>query len=467
MKMDKKIVVSLVIAVIFSSCFVGKKYSRPNNIVDNKLFRTETEQLDTSNMAMLQWKNLFTDTVLQNHIQHALDSNFNIRVAIQNIKSAEAYLKQIYNSVLPSIAIQPSIQFQTLSLNTPQGSGNSGNRISGFTYGLAGTLSWEADIWGKINSQKKAALANYLNTQAVQQAVQSQLIALVSESYFQLLALDMQKNILIETIQTRQENLATNKALKQAGTVTEVAVKQSEAQLLNVQAQLVTIENNIRALENTFSILLAQNPQKIARTKLTDQVINTPLTIGVPYQILSNRPDVLAAEFSLMNAFELTNVSKSLFYPSLNFTASTGLQSVDVDKLFNVNSLFASVIGSLTQPLFSQRKIRSQYEMSLAQQQIAYLNYRKTILTAGKEVSDALYNYETQNKLYSLKQSEYLALDTATQYSQDLLKYGMANYLDVLTAQQNALNAKIGFVNAAYGKLEAIIELYRALGGGK
>ncbi len=462
-----KTVFAFLVITTFTSCFVSKRYHRPENIIDDKLFRIESKSNDTTNIASTEWKKLFTDDILQLYIQRTLDNNLDLQIALQNLKAAESLLKQSRLMFTPSLTLQPTTQFQILSMNTPQGATQGENHISGYLYSMPGSFSWEADIWGKINSRKKAALASYLSTQAAHQAIRSQLIAIIASSYYQLIAYDAQKEILNETIQSRQQSLETNKALKDAGILTEVAVKQAEAQWLNAKAQMVSIENTIRMLENAMCLLMAQDPQPLQRNKLSAQQINTPLSFGVPYQILSNRPDVFAAEYNLMSAFEMTNVARASFYPSLMLTATGGLQSIDIDKLFSIQSLFANVIASLTQPLWNQRKIHSQYKISLAQQQVAYLNYRKTILTAGNEVSNALYNYQTQDQLYSLKYNEFIALDTAMKYSQDLLKYGMASYLDVLTAQQNALNAQLSYINASYGRLAAIIELYRSLGGGR
>src|SRR5690606_29191487 len=196
------------------------------------------------------------------------------------------------------------------------------------------------------------------------------------------------------TIVNRASSLETMKALKDAGNVTEVGVKQTEAQLHTARALLVDIEMNIKLLENTLSILLGGPPQAIERNLLDQQQLNTELKPGYPAQLLRNRPDIIAAEYGLINAFELTNVAKSNFYPSLGISATGGFQSLQLDELFSVNSLFANTVGSLTQPVFNRRQIRTQYEVAQSQQQIAYLDFKQALLNASKEVSDALYSYE-------------------------------------------------------------------------
>lgn len=461
-----KILLLCLLTLTLPSCLVTKKYQRPEQLASDQLFRKEISQQDTANLADLSWEQVFSDTILQGHIRHALDSNFDIRIALENIRSANAYLKQAKSGFYPTATVGTSATYQTQSLNTQFGK-IVGTRNHLVQYDLSGSLSWEADIWGKINSQKKAALAAYLSTQAAQKAVRSRLVAGIADAYYRLLSLDAQREVLQEAVTAREQGWEVAKALKDAGTLTEVAVRQNEAQVLNAKAQLLNINQQIRIWENALSLMMGQEPSPIMRSSLSMQRTPPEMSVGVPYQLLSNRPDVQAAEYDLMNAFEMTNVARAGFYPALRITASGGLQSVDFDKLFNIQSLFANAVGGLTQPLWNQRQIRTQYEVRLSQQQIAYLNYRKAILNAGREVADALFDYQTQDQLYYIKLQEYQVLDTATNFSEDLMNYGLANYLEVLTARQSALNARLVSIDAAYGRLSAVVELYRALGGGR
>jgi NodT family efflux transporter outer membrane factor (OMF) lipoprotein len=254
--------------------------------------------------------------------------------------------------------------------------------------------------------------------------------------------------------------------LKDAGTVSEVAVKQTEAQLYTAQALLVDLRKNIKLLENTMSILLGDEPHAIERGSLAEEEVPERLQIGFPLQLLRNRPDVIAAEFGLMNAFELTNIAKSNFYPSLTLSATGGLQSLELDKLFSVNSLFATVVGGITQPILNGRRIRTQYEVSQSQKEQAYLRFRQSLLNASREVSDALYSFAAAEETIDIRLNEFAAYDTATRYSEELLNSGFANYLEVLTARQNALNSQLGLINARFDRLSSVVELYRALGGG-
>lgn len=462
---NSKYIILLVSIFALQSCFVAKDYQRPNDILNEQYFRTDNIQQDSLSIANLSWKDVFTDQTLSQYIDQALENNLDVRIALQNIEVANAYLKQGKAAYFPTLNANASYSYSTPSLNSMSGQAMT-ERDYFDQYDLSASLSWEADIWGKIRSSKRAASATYLQTIAAHQAIKSNLVAGLASTYYQLLAMDEQKRLVLETIANREQSLETIIALKDAGSVTEVAVKQTEAQLISAKSMLLDIENNIKLLENTFSILLGETPQNIERSTLSEQEINVDLNIGVPIQLLSNRPDVMAAEYALINSFELTNAARSSFYPSLRLTANGGLQSLDFDDFFNTNSLFASIVGSLTQPIFNGRQIRTQYEVSKAQQEAALLNYKQSILLASKDVSDALYTYNTNEQKAILKQQEYEAYQEATLYSEELLNYGMANYLEVLTARENALNAQLNVINSNFGKLNAIVQLYKAVGGG-
>ncbi|UZH53967.1 efflux transporter outer membrane subunit [Salinimicrobium tongyeongense] len=455
----------LIPAVLLSlqSCFVAKEYSRPEEVVENEAYRTDNLPTDTLSMARISWRELFTDPVLTNHIDRALENNIDIRIALQQIEAAGAYLKQAKAAYLPTLGVSAQVTHQELAQNSQFGSFFDGGITQ---YDATANLSWEADIWGRIRSNERAQRAAYLQTVAAHQAVKTRLVANIANLYYQLLALDEQLEVTQETVANRMNSLETIKALKEAGNVTEVGVKQTEAQLYRAQAVVIDLQNQIRLLENTFSILLGEAPHPVERTALGAQELNTRLQIGVPVQLLRNRPDVIAAEYNLMNAFQLKNVAKSNFYPALRLTANGGFQSLDLADLIDTNSLFASFVGSLTQPIFNRRQIRTQYEVAQAQQEIAYLEFRRAILDASREVSDALYNYAAADKKLDIKQDEFEAYELATSYSEELLNNGLVNYLEVLTARENTLNSQLELVNIRYDELSSIVDLYQALGGG-
>lgn len=444
------------------SCFVAKDYSRPE-IIQESDYRTDLIAEDSSSLAEISWREIFTDSFLQDYIARGLENNVDMKIALQQIEAANAYYKQGKAAYFPTINGSGQATHQVLSKNSQFGAIFDGSVTQ---YELTGALSWEADIWGKIRSDKRASEASYLQSVVVQQAIKTRLVASIASSYYQLVALDEQKKITEETIATREFSLETMKALKEAGNVNEVGVKQTEAQLHTARALLIDLNMNIKLFENTLSILLGEAPQQIQRNDLDDQAVFADVSIGYPAQLLRNRPDVLAAEYGLINAFELTNVAKSNFYPSLGISASGGFQSLELDQLLSLNSLFATTVGSLTQPIFSGRKIRTQYEVAQAQQQIAYLNFKQSLLDASREVSDALYIYEASGRKIAVKTDEFEAYDIASEYSEELLINGFANYLEVLTARENALRSELDLINARYNRLSSAIELYRALGGG-
>ncbi len=460
-----KIILIFFVSFLVVSCHTRQNYQRANDVVDEKLFRTDALPKDSLSMANLSWKEIFTDAVLQKHIAKALENNLDIRIALQNIASAEAYLKQSKAAYQPTISVGPDYSFNTSSLNTQFGQ-IVGERRYINQFDITANLGWELDLWGKLKGQEKAQYAAYLSSVAAHQNVKSNLVASIATAYYQLLAFDEQKKIFSNTIEIRKKNLETTKALKEAGIVSEVAVQQSEALVYNAEASLVTLDVQIQMLENTISLLMGEPSHEIERTSLSTQNFALNTDVGYPSALLANRPDVKQAEFNLINAFELTNAAKAQFYPSLRITGSTGVQSVDIDKLFSANSVFANVLVGLAQPILNKRQIRTNYEVSLANQERAYLNFRKTILNAGNEVSDALKMYNAQDQFIAFKKKELSAYDKSVEFSQELVNYGMANYLEVLNANVNKLNAEINIANAQYTKLQAGVELYRALGGG-
>ena len=460
-----KIILIFFVSFLVVSCHTRQNYQRANDVVDEKLFRTDALPKDSLSMANLSWKEIFTDAVLQKHIAKALENNLDIRMALQNIASAEAYLKQSKAAYQPTISVGPDYSFNTSSLNTQFGQ-IVGERRYINQFDITANLGWELDLWGKLKGQEKAQYAAYLSSVAAHQNVKSNLVASIATAYYQLLAFDEQKKIFSNTIEIRKKNLETTKALKEAGIVSEVAVQQSEALVYNAEASLVTLDVQIQMLENTISLLMGEPSHEIERTSLSTQNFALNTDLGYPSALLANRPDVKQAEFNLINAFELTNAAKAQFYPSLRITGSTGVQSVDIDKLFSGNSVFANVLVGLAQPILNKRQIRTNYEVSLANQERAYLNFRKTILNAGNEVSDALKMYNAQDQFIAFKKKELSAYDKSVEFSQELVNYGMANYLEVLNANVNKLNAEINIANAQYTKLQAGVELYRALGGG-
>ncbi|UUV22687.1 efflux transporter outer membrane subunit [Paenimyroides aestuarii] len=464
MKIIYKTTFVAITAVLLQSCIATKEYQKPE-VWNNASFNTNEVVKDSAAESVVPWQQVFTDALLQQHIQTALENNLDIRVALENINQAQSYLSQGRMGYMPTFTIGTNYTHSVNSINTQFGR-ILGQRQRLDQFDITGSLGWEADIWGKITSKKLAAEATYLQTVSAHKAVKTQLIAMVASTYYNLLALDAQKQVALQTIENRNKSLETNKALKDAGRVTEVAVKQTEAQALSAQALLLDIENNIKQQENSLSILKGMFPHAIERAAFSDLQLNVNITEGVSIQTLNNRPDVVAAELGFRNAFELTNVAKASFYPTLKLTASGGLQSVEFEKLFDPTSFFASIVAGIAQPVLNGRQIRTQYEISLSNQEKAFLNYKQTVLDASKEISDALYAIDINNKKLVLKQKEAEAYSTAVNYSQELLNNGLASYLEVLTATESELNAQLNIITTQYNLWNANIQLYKAMGGG-
>jgi multidrug efflux system outer membrane protein len=462
-----KIAILVVSATVMQSCFVAKKYNRPELKTEN-LYRTEVVSNDTTSLANVAWDAVFTDPLLQAYIKKGLKNNLDIRIAMQNIQAAEASMKQGKAGYFPTLSTGADWTHQEISKNSQLG--NLISRGGGATnldqYQLTGNLSWEADIWGKIRSNKRAANAAFLQTTAVKQVIKTQLISAIATSYFQLLAVDAQIRVAKETLINRDESVTTIIALKKAGIVTEVGVKQTEAQKYATEIIIADLKNSVIILENTLSTLLAEPSAKIKRSTFESQNMQPTITLGVPANLLRNRPDIIAAEYNLITNFEMTNVAKSSFYPSLRVTANGGLQSIDLKEWFSANSLFANVITGLTQPLFNQRQVKTKFEIAKVNQEKAYLQFEQTLLTAGKEVSDALAQYNNETYKITIRKKQADALIKASNYSEELLAYGLANYLEVLTAKDAALNAQLSLVDNKLQQYKAVIQLYRALGGG-
>ena len=450
------------VALTLTACAGRKTYERPN-VIDEKLFRADQVPADSLSSANVSWRNIFTDATLQGHINKALSNNLDVRVAMQNVASAQTYLKQSKAAQLPTLSVGANYTHSTNSINAM---GGMGERTYNNLWDITGAASWETDIWGKLSAQRRASYASYLATVEAQKAVQSEVVATLATAYYQLLMLDEQKKVLEQTIDFRQKSLETTKSLKEAGSTTEVATKQIEALVYNAQAQLVTIGNSIWALENTICMLLGEEPHAIERTTLAEQQFPTEFKQGYAAKLLQNRPDVARAELSLRNAFELTNVARAAFYPTLTLSARGGISSTELDTWISAKSIFANFVAGLAQPILNRRQIRTQYEVQQIAQETALLNFKKAVLSAGKEVSDAMQNVSTQTEFIELKTKEMKAYQEATDYSKQLFDSGMVNYLEVITAEVNRLNAELSVANAQFTRMQYGITLYKALGGG-
>ncbi|MHA4896552.1 efflux transporter outer membrane subunit [Pedobacter sp. PWIIR3] len=456
------IIVSLVI-VSLASC-VSKKYERPK-LNSNGLYRDQTTT-DTTTIANLPWKTLFADPTLQTLIQQGLNENLDLKQAVERIKIAEATLYQSKAALLPSLSADLSVtdaKQSKAALNFPAGV-NINTETQ--TYRAQLSTSWEADIWGKLGSAKRSAYASLLQTDAAKRAIQTQLIANIANIYYNLLALDKQLAITEQTVKIRESDVETMKALKQGAIVNGAAVVQSEANLYAAQVTIPDLKRSIKETENSLNILLGKGPASVERSNLDTQQPYSELQTGVSSQLLQNRPDVQAAEFAFRAAFENTNVAKSYFYPALTLTASGGLSTLDMKNFFD-NSVFYNLIGGLTQPIFNKGQNKARLKTAEAQQQQAFYSFQQTLLTGGQEVSNALFAYQTASEKETVRAKQIASLTKAVDFTKELLRYSSAtNYTDVLTSEQSLLNAQLSSINDRLQKLQAVVNLYRALGGG-
>lgn len=460
--MNKKYVRYLVFisitSLVMGACRVTQPYEAPDRNTAG-LFR-DVNTTDTNTIANLRWNEVFTDSILQRLIAEGIAQNLNLQIAYTRIQQAEAYYAQSSAAYYPTLSANAQAAAAKLS------SQGVGNRTSGTQYQLGVTSAWEANIWGRLGSAKRSALASLLQSQAGARAVQTGLVAGIASYYYNLLSLDTKLAITQQTVYNWDTTVQTMRALKEAAVVTGAAVVQSEASRYAAEVTIPDIKQNIRETENALSILLGRTPGSIPRTNIDDQATLTLLQTGVPAQLLSNRPDVQQAEFAFKSAFEETNVARTYFYPSLMITGAGGLSSLTLGSFFTTGSFFGNIAAGLTQPIFNGRLNKTRLEVARAQQQGALLNFQNTLLTAGQEVSDALSLYQTALDKMSVRTNQLAALQKSVEYSQELLRYGSANYTEVINARQSLLSAQLNRVNDRLQQLQAVVELYRALGGG-
>ena len=338
------------------------------------------------------------------------------------------------------------------------------------TYSLPLTASWQFSLFGgDVRNAKKQAQALLEQSRDYEQAVQTQLIAGIANIYYTLQMLDAQLSISEETERSWGESVKSTRALMNAGMANEAAVSQMEAAHLGVQSSVLDLKEQINQVENSLSLLLAEPVHRIDRALWKDASFACPeqLSIGLPVQLLANRPDVRAAERALESAFYATNVARSAFYPSITLNGSAGWTNSAGGSIVNPGKFLASAVGSLTQPLFAQGRIAGQYKIAKAQQEQASLAFQQALLNAGAEVNEALVACGTTHEKAALYDKQVLALEKAHKSTSLLMKHGSTTYLEVLTAQQSLLNARLQQTANRFMEIQSVINLYQALGGGR
>lgn len=435
------------ISTALSSCGVIKPYEAP--VTPTADYYRDALTNDTISMGALPWREIFTDAPLQTLIQAGIDNNLDLLSTLSKVKIAQSYYLQSKAALLPSLNLNAQVDHS----NDTQ-------------YQLGFTTAWELDIWGKLSSTKRASLASLLQTEAGARAVQTSLVATIANYYYQLLSLDKQLRITEQTVENWKSTVITMKALKEAGRVTEAAVVQSEAQQFGAAVTIPDLKQSIKEFENALSVLVGKTPGSVQRSTFDEQQVFQNLHTGLPAQLLANRPDVQQAELNLRQHFELTNVARAYFYPSLSITGAAGQYASSLETLFDPSSSLARITAGLLQPIFSKRANKTRLEVANAEQHEALYEFQFTLLTAGQEVSDALSLYQTADEKKAVRANQLDALGKSVEYSQELLENGFANYTEVITARQSLLQAELSSVNDGLQQFNAVVDLYRSLGGG-
>ena len=449
------ILLSVATLSLLSGCGIYKSYKPETSVPDN-LFREDTPATDTTSIGNLDWRDLFSDPQLQVLIDKGLENNTDMRTAHLRVQEAEAALMTSRLAYLPALNL------------TPQGTISSfdGSKAAK-SYQLAASASWEIDIFGRLTNAKRSAQAALEQTKSYKQAVQTQLIATIANSYYTLLLLDKQFVISERTASLWKENVQAMYALKKAGLTNEAAVSQSEANCLSVEASLLTLRQQINEVENSLSNLLGEVPGRIERGNIDRQEFPRTLSVGVPLSLLSNRPDVRQAEYSLAQAFYTTNGARSAFYPNITLSGVTGWTNNGTGIITNPGGWLLQAIGSVTQPLFNKGANIAQLKIAKAQQEEASLVFQQRLLNAGSEVNNALTQWQTARGRIQLADQQITALQKAVKSTRLLMQHGNTTYLEVLTAQQGLLQAELSLVADRFDEIQGVINLYHALGGGQ
>lgn len=454
--MKHNFIVFAIVSLIAVSC--GIKNYQPIEISQKDSLIRESFSTDTTNITSMNWKSFYKDPHLQTLINEGLSNNIDLKVALYRIEQAAAYYKKSKGDLYPSVSAGASATFN----------GNYRGATVSELYNFGVSASWEADIWGRIRNAKKSKYADLLAQEGSKNAIITQLIANIAQSYYALIAFDTQKKLVEETIRNRTDYYQTVKALKESAQVNEVAVLQAEAQLCEAQGYIPSINNAIRIMENSICYLLGRVPGPVTR-EITEPIQDINMTdppVGLSSLLLKNRPDVLAAEKTVMSYHYNLKSAKAAMYPALKLTGNTGLDATELKSWFNITSAAWNLAAGLVQPIFNGRALRTQKEVAYYQYEQAVINFKSSVLNAGMEVSNAMSQIRANAELAKYKYKQYMALGKAYEFSVDLLVNGYATYLDVLTAQNGVFNSQMAFISTVQEYYNAKIELYRALGGG-
>lgn len=454
--MKKTIYVILSMAAL-SSCSIYRDYQRPEGLPTDSLYRDVAPNLagDSLTLGDLSWREMFKDPLLRDLIEYGLENNTDMKVAFLRVDQARAQLTSARLAFLPSVSL------------SPQGTITRTDGAKAVkSYEIPLQASWEIDLFGKLRNAKQEARALLVEQEAYKQAIRSELIASIANSYYTLLTIDEQISISLSTLEVWEEQVRMMESKLRVGEETENAVTQARASLYELRASHNDLLRQAREAENTLCTLLGETSRTIERSTLAEQVLPDSLCVGVPLRLLSRRPDVVQAEAQLASAYYSTNQARSAFYPNLVLSGSVGWTNSLGEVVSNPGGWILSAIASLTQPIFQRGELISNLKVSKAEEEIAQLNYKQALLDAGQEVNDALYAAVSASRDLEFHQKQQEELERSVVTAEALYRAGEATYLDVLTARQSLLSARLSVASDQFTRLSSIVNLYNALGGG-
>ena len=457
----KNIIMYAAAGLTLTSCGIYNKYERPEvntqGLVRDTQSLTDTLAVsDTTSFGNLPWRSVFTDPQLQTLIQQGLDNNVDLLNAALSVKMAEAQLSAAKLAFLPSIGLSPQGTLSSFD----------GSKTSK-TYQLPIAASWNVDLFGNLLSSKRSAQMQLLGAKDYQLAVKTNIVSGIANLYYTLLMLDRQLEILTEMESLTKETWDMMALQMKYGRARSTSVQSAEASYYSVQSQITDMKRQIREAENSLSLLLCQPGQTISRGKLYEQSLPSEFSTGIALQMLNNRPDVHAAEMNLAACYHDVQTARSRFYPGINITGAGTFTNSAGSAIINPGKWLLSAVGSLTQPIFANGQLVAGLKVAKAQQEQALNNWQNAIYKAGNEVSNALVSYNAYDERSRLEQKQTELYRQNVEDTRQLYKSSGSTYLEVISAQANLLNAEITKVTDDFFKMQAVVSLYTALGGGR
>lgn len=445
------------LSLLTTGCGIYNQYERPDlgRAETDSLYRPEAAPDTSSSIASLRWEELFTDPCLQSLIRRALTSNTDLQTAALRVKEAQATLTSSKLAYLPSLQLDPQGALSSFDGSKAQK-----------TYTLGGSASWEVDLFGRLTNAKRGARAALLESEAYRQAMQTQVIATVADSYYTLLMLDEQVRVTAQTAESWREYVKALHALMNAGEADRATLSQAEASRLSAESSLLSLQRQVAEQENALCAFIGEVPRHIERSAQDRQQFPAHMSVGVPVELLSRRPDVRQAEAALMQAFYATNSARSAFYPGITLSGSAGWTNSGGAAITNPGAWLLQAVGSLVQPLFNRGQNIANLKIAKAQQEEALLAFRQSLLDAGQEVNNALIQWQTAREQIRLDKEQVRHLETTVSDTRLLMEHGTVNYLQVLTARQSLLSARLTLASDRYSEIQGVINLYHVLGGG-